>query len=70
MQVGIPQLAKSLMLEPVLGDEKTVDNASSVLGATSLLGSLNHLVSDDFTVRLGNLVLIQFARDTLLDEIA
>lgn len=58
------------MAKPALHDQEAEDDACAVLGASGLFGSSDDLMGDDLAVRLGDLLLLQLAGDTLLDEVA
>ena len=70
MEIGVPDLETGLAFEPALVDKQTVDDACSIVLATSFFSSLDNLASYDTRVRLGDQVLFEFARDALNDQVA
>lgn len=67
MEISVPQLDRSLDLEPSQANKQTVDNTSLVVLTTSSLGSLNDILRDKTTVWVGQNILIDFAANNLLD---
>lgn len=69
VQFGIPELDERLMLKPSLVDKQTKDDTGTVLLATGLSGRAHHFLRDDLAVGSSDLVLIEFARDGLGNEV-
>lgn len=70
VKVCIPKLIQSLVLEPALDDQETVDHARSVVGPAGFLCGLDHLCSNDPAVRLRYLFFIQLARYGFFYEVS
>lgn len=70
MKLSIPQFDQSLVFPPSLVDEQTVNHTSRTLLTTSFLGSLDHLLRDNLTMRSGNLLLGQLAWYAFFDQVS
>lgn len=70
VHVGIPELDEGLVLEPSLANHQAKHDAGAVVRATSLLGGLDDLGSDDFAVCLCDFLLVELARNSKLDQMA
>lgn len=70
MKVGVPELAYGLVLEPLLDDEKTVDDAGAVRWTPGLFGSLDDGLGDDLAMGTGDLLLLELAGDAFFNQVA
>lgn len=67
MEISVPQLDRSLNLEPSQTNKQTVDNTSLVFLATSSLGSFNDILRDKMAVWVGQDILLDLAANDLLN---
>lgn len=69
VQVGVPQLGRGLLLEPLLHDQQTEDDAGRLVLAARgrLVRRGQDRLRDDGAVRLGDLLFLELVRDDLLD---
>jgi hypothetical protein len=69
VQIRFPEFLPCLELEPPETNKETVQHTSFVVITTGLLGSLDHLIGDDSTIRLGDGTLVDLERNDLFDLI-
>lgn len=67
MEISVPQLDRSLNLEPSQANKQTVDNTSLVVLTTSSLGSFNDILRDKTAVWVGQDILLDLAANDLLN---
>lgn len=70
MQIGIPKLKHSLLLEPALIDEQTIYHTSTIILASGFFRSFNHGMSDDSAMRDSDQAFFKLAGDAFFNQVA